>query len=288
MHIANINRVLRNAKSEVFVDFIWSDSLDITAVTNKVSLQSDMQIIEQYIKNSNNINALQVEVPYFPQSKSYLKIIGILYFPHGNTQDRLTSSDVECIIKQNQIFNNITITSKPQVIKVLPKSDMSIIWIDIWDIQSRSRAKGLINQCFNVGRYIAMIRGANINMGVLQCKNCWKWGHTMFSCRIQGSKCIKCNGPHKSDNHCKFSWCCKANDKLNPPYLETKKDKLCPHFFKCSNCRGNHQVDSNLCLFWKNRFNREWHWKKYVKICENWAKSICSVVNGDTQWFTTT
>jgi len=112
----------------------WSLWQDITAVTNKVSLQSDLQIIEQYVKNSDDIDAFQVEVPHLPQSKSYLKIIGILYFPHGNTQDHLTSSDMEGIIKQNQIFNNITLTSKLRVIKVSLKSDMSNIWIDIWDV----------------------------------------------------------------------------------------------------------------------------------------------------------
>jgi len=167
MYVANINRALRNVKSQVLVDFIRSDSLDITAVTNKVSLQSDLQIIKQYIKNSDNINTLQVEVPYLSQSKSYLKIIDIPYFPHGNNQDCLTSSDMESIIKQNQIFDNITLTSKLRVIKVLPKLDMSIIWINIWDVQSGSRAKELINQCFNIERYIVTIRGANMNSGVL-------------------------------------------------------------------------------------------------------------------------
>jgi len=145
IHVANMNRSLRNAKSEVLVDFIWSDLLGITVVTNKVSLQLDLQIIKQYVKNADNIDALQVEVPQLPQSKSYLKIIGISYFPYSNSQDRLTSSDVKEIIKQNQIFNNITLASRPHVIKVLPKSDMLIIWIDIWDVQSRSRAKSLIN-----------------------------------------------------------------------------------------------------------------------------------------------
>jgi len=48
------------------------------------------------------------------------------------------------ILKQNQIFDNINLASKPRVIKVSSKSDMSIIWIDIWDIQSGSKAKGLI------------------------------------------------------------------------------------------------------------------------------------------------
>jgi len=103
-----------------------------------------------------------------------LKIVGISYFSHDISQEHLSSSDVENIIKQNQIFDNVVLTSKPQVIKVSPKLDMSIIWIDIWDIQSGSKAKSLINQCFNVGRYITTIRGANMNSGILQCKNCWK------------------------------------------------------------------------------------------------------------------
>jgi len=127
VHVANINRALKNVKSEVLTDFICSDPLDIMVVTNKVSMQSDLQIIEKYIKNLDDIDALQVEVPRLPQSKSFLKIIGIPYFLHGNYQDCLTSNNVETLIKQNQIFDNITFTSKLQVIKVLPKSNMSII-----------------------------------------------------------------------------------------------------------------------------------------------------------------
>jgi len=126
-HVANINRALRNLKSEILVDFICSDPLGIMVVTNKVSLQSDFQIIEYYVKNSNNINALQVEVPCLPQSKSYLKIIGIPFFSHSNSQDWLITDNIETIIKQNQIFNNITLASKPQVIEISPKSNISIV-----------------------------------------------------------------------------------------------------------------------------------------------------------------
>ena len=135
--------------------------------------------------------------------------------------------------KQNQIFK---LASRPKVIKVLPKSNMSIVWIDIWDYQSRSKAKCLINWCFNVGRYIVIIREANMNLNMLQCKNCWRWGHTIFSCRVQESKYVKYNELHKSENHCKFRWCCKVNEKLNPPHLKTKKGEPCPYLFKYSNC----------------------------------------------------
>ena len=120
VHVANINRALRNVKSEVLADFIRLNLLGITVITNKVSIQSDLQIIEQYIKNLDDIDVLQVEVSCLPQSKFYLKIIGILYFLHGNYQDCLTSNDVETIIKQNQIFDNITLASKLQVTQPNP------------------------------------------------------------------------------------------------------------------------------------------------------------------------
>jgi len=225
------------------VDFICSDPLGITVVTSKVLLPSDLLIIKNYVKNLKNIDSSQVNTPCLPQFKSYLKIIGISYYPHRNMQNHLSSQDVELVIKQNQIFNNITLISKPKVIKVSPKSDMTIIWVNIWDSQSGVKAKDLINRCFNVGRYIVTIRAANANPGILQCKNCWRWGHSTFSCRIQGSKCVKCNGPHKLKNHCKFSWCCKANEKTNPLRLKTKKGKSYLHLFKCSNCRDEHQAD---------------------------------------------
>ena len=63
IHMTNLNKNLRNAKSEVLVDFIRSDPLGITVVTNKVSLNSDLLIIEKYIKNLENIDSTQVETP---------------------------------------------------------------------------------------------------------------------------------------------------------------------------------------------------------------------------------
>lgn len=65
---------------------------------------------------------------------------------------------------------------------------MSIIWIDIWNVQSNTKAKGLINRYFNVGSYIATIRGTNMNLGILQCKNCWKWEYITGVYRIQEAK----------------------------------------------------------------------------------------------------
>ena len=106
LYVANINRQLRNVKLEVLVDYICSEPLGITIITSKVSKQSDLLIIDQYVKNLNDINALQVKQPRLPKLKSYLKITGIPFYPHTNSQERLTSNNIETILKQNQIFDH--------------------------------------------------------------------------------------------------------------------------------------------------------------------------------------
>ena len=130
-YVSNLNRLLGNAKTEVMVDFIRSDPIRLIIITNKVAVQSDLQIIDQYVKKSDDINELQVKEPCLSQSKLYLKITGIPYFPNRKFQECLNISDVELSLKQNYIFNDIKLASKPRVIKVLPKSDMLIVWIDI-------------------------------------------------------------------------------------------------------------------------------------------------------------
>ena len=160
--------------------------------------------MEQYIKNMNQIDIENVKTSCLLQLKSYFKIIGISYLLE-NMNTSLISDVVKTIIKNNHIFNNIAIISKPRVIKVLPKLDMAIIWLDIWDTQSGSKAKGLINRCFNIRSFIVIVQGANINLGISQCKNCWKWRYATFLYRIQGSKCTKCNNPYKSKHYHHFS-----------------------------------------------------------------------------------
>ena len=98
-HVINLNRNLRNTKSEVSVDFIHSDPVDITVVTDKVSQLSNLITIKKYIKNLESIDSTQVNISCLPQSKSYLKIIGISYFSNGNLQDRLKATCYESMLK---------------------------------------------------------------------------------------------------------------------------------------------------------------------------------------------
>ena len=171
MHIININWILKNIKSSVRVDYIHVDGKDIVITTNNIASPSDLQTIEKYIKSMSCINTNQVQSPWLPQSKSYLKIVDIPYLSEA-TNSCITSEEMENVLKNTHIFNNVVLASKPRIIKVSPKSNMAIICVNIWDSQSGSKTKFLINQRFNIGRFIATICGGNMNPGIPQCKNC--------------------------------------------------------------------------------------------------------------------
>ena len=203
-HVININWALKSIKSNICADFICADYKGIIISTNNVAANSDLQEIEKYVKMSLATNNNSIFSPRLSQSKSYLKIMGISYFV-DKSNICISSEDIKCILKNNHIFNDIVLASKPHIIKVFPKLDMAIVWIDIWDTQNGNNAKKIINRHFNVESVIATVRGTNMNPGVPQCKNCWKWGHLAGICHIQGSKYVKCNSPHTTEHHHEFA-----------------------------------------------------------------------------------
>ena len=97
-HIVNINRLLKDIKSDVLADFMCSDNKDIIIMTNKIATASDLNIMEKYVKEVNNVNTKKFMSPRLPQLKSYLKILDISYFIE-DTNLSITSNIVESIIK---------------------------------------------------------------------------------------------------------------------------------------------------------------------------------------------
>jgi len=74
------------------------DQYGIIITTNKIAFSLDLQTIERYVKNTNMT---------------------------------INPSVIEIILKNNHIFNNISITLKSYIIKVLPKLDIVIVWLNI-------------------------------------------------------------------------------------------------------------------------------------------------------------
>jgi len=109
-HVTNINRALKNIKSQVMADFIRIEKSRLVITTNKVASNLNLQTIEKYMKNSYSIDVNNVESLRLPQSKSFLKIIGIPYISE-NTNSHIISDKIEDIIKANHIFNNVVLAS---------------------------------------------------------------------------------------------------------------------------------------------------------------------------------
>ena len=74
---------------------------------------------------------------------------------------------IKRIIKSTHIFDDMVLAFHLQVIKVSPKSDIAIIWVDTCDLQNGIKAKCLINKCFNVSCHIMTVRRTKMNSGVL-------------------------------------------------------------------------------------------------------------------------
>ena len=126
MHITNINRLLKGIKSKILADYICSDNKEIVIMTNKVTISSNLNIVEKYMKELNDVNLNDIISPKLSQSKFYLKILDISYFI-DNTNLSIIFDIIKRVIKITYIFNNIVLASYPQVIKIFSKSNMTIV-----------------------------------------------------------------------------------------------------------------------------------------------------------------
>ena len=65
-HITNINRLLKRVKFTTSIDFIHADNKDILITTNNATSASDLNIIEKYIKELNNIDYDNIKSLHLP------------------------------------------------------------------------------------------------------------------------------------------------------------------------------------------------------------------------------
>ena len=78
------------------------------------------------IKDLKDINEDNTITSYLLQSKSFLKILGVLYY-RNNSSNPIFFSQIKDVILHTAMFNNITLAVYPQIVKASPKSDIAII-----------------------------------------------------------------------------------------------------------------------------------------------------------------
>ena len=194
--ITNINEHLKNSNSDIIADFIHLSNNRVIITTNRPANATKLSRIKNFLKKIDNIDPISIEAPYLLKSKSYMKIVRL---PYNSELGMITPDFIKGILKEMHLFKDATLASKPCVIKVSPKSDKTVVWVDIWSSQSSSAVKNIINRHFNIGCYIATIQGTNTNPGIPQCKNCWKWDHSTLSCCSHISRYAKYYGAHTTE-----------------------------------------------------------------------------------------
>ena len=123
-HITNINKCLKNIKSDIIIDFIYVTNNRVIITMNKLANISNLSTIEKYIKSISNINSDSINSSHLPKSKLYLKIVGL---PHKMEQDILTPEIAKGVLKESCLFEDIELASKLCIIKAFPKYDIIVV-----------------------------------------------------------------------------------------------------------------------------------------------------------------
>ena len=89
----NINCLLKDAKSEILANFIYSNNKEVIITTNKAAVASDLIIMKKYIKGVDKIKSENTSSPHARVVKdrlclffflSYFYFIFDLFFIFGN------------------------------------------------------------------------------------------------------------------------------------------------------------------------------------------------------------
>ena len=123
-HITNVNKYLKNSKSDIVTDFIHITNNGIVITTNKPTNNLNLSTIKKYLKSIQNVDSDSIESLHLLKSKSYMKIIGL---PYKIEQDIIFPDYIEGILKETHLFKDVMLASKPHVIKASPKLDMAVV-----------------------------------------------------------------------------------------------------------------------------------------------------------------
>ena len=101
VYISNVNKCLKNSKSDIIANFIRININRIIITINRPTSDLDLSTIEKYLKNIQNVNLDFIESPCLSKSKSYMKIIGL---PYSSESGVRTSNVMEAILKELHLF----------------------------------------------------------------------------------------------------------------------------------------------------------------------------------------
>jgi len=126
--ITNINEYLKNSNLDIIADFICLSNNGVIITTNRPANATELSRIKNFLKKIDNIDPISIEAPHLSKSKSYMKIVRLSY---NSELGMITPDFIEGVLKETYLFKDTTLASKPRVIKVSPKSNKIVVWVNI-------------------------------------------------------------------------------------------------------------------------------------------------------------
>ena len=130
--VESCNKGLVSARSKLRVESVHKAWDSVSMSTNSVVSVAELEVIKQWLKKTAGLGEVTEVEPRLPQSKSFLKVLGVPYWD-SKTSLSVTPVQVAEALSSSPLFEGVTLASMPRIMKASPSSDMSVIWIDIWD-----------------------------------------------------------------------------------------------------------------------------------------------------------
>ena len=128
--VQSCNKGLVEARSKLRVESVRKAWDEVSMSTNSVASAAELEVIKQWLKKTAGLGESTEVEPRLPQSKSFLKILGVPYWDSKSSLP-ITLAQVEAALSNSPLFEGVSLASMPRIMKASPSSDMSVIWIDI-------------------------------------------------------------------------------------------------------------------------------------------------------------
>jgi len=164
-----------------------------------------------------------------PTSTLFLKIVNVPYYSNLVDKVKTTVAEVKAAIAASPLAENFKYAAEPCIVRNSDASTTAKVYINIWDSQAGTCARGIIDKPLLFGTCSCYVCTATTNAGAPLCQQCWRWGHTIGGCKVPQLCCSHCTSPHESESHRHVYRLCKGNLKAKPPVQPTAADQPCPH-----------------------------------------------------------
>ena len=124
--IESYNKGLVSARSKLRVESVRKVWDGVSMSTNSVASVAELEVIKQWLKKTAGLGEVTEVEPCLPQSKSFLKVLGVPYWD-SKTSLPITPAQVAEALSSSPLFESITLASMPHIMKASPSSDISVI-----------------------------------------------------------------------------------------------------------------------------------------------------------------